>query len=376
MKSMSAVSQPPIKILFSIDRLVRGGTELQLTGLIDHLDRDRYTPYLLTIRPTDPALIPENCQHLDLHVPKLFSVSGLRSLWFLVRFLREENIQIVQTFFQDSTVFAGLASRIAGTPARIACFRDLAFWNDSRQTRLLRWIYPLMNGYLANADVVLNHFSDTFGIDVNRACVIRNGVDATKLGFQEHIGATTDIGIVGNMTRAVKRTDLFIRAAGIVHKEYPDIRWHILGDGHLRPELEKLAKELGISDRVIFAGRIEDVSGYLSRLQVGVICSDSEGLSNALLEYMFSGVAAVATEVGGNTELVEHGVTGLNVPPGNPQALADALIRLIEQPELREKLARAARSRVERIYSWDSCLAEHGRVYSNLLQSQKMGLPA
>jgi len=376
MKSLSAVSQPPIRILFCIDKLVRGGTELQLTGLIDHLDRNRYTPYLLTIRPTDPALIPEDCQHLDLDVPKLFSVSGLRSLWLLVRFLRRENVQIVQTFFQDSTVFAGLASRLAGTPARIACFRDLAFWNNSRQTRLLRWIYPLMNGYLANAEVVLNHFADTFRIDVNRAWVIRNGFDATKQEYQEHTGETTDIGIVGNMTRTVKRTDLFIRAAGIVHQQYPDVHWHILGDGHLRPELERLAKELGISDRVIFTGRIEDVSGYLARLQVGVICSDSEGLSNALLEYMFRGVAAVATEVGGNTELVEHGVTGLSVPPDNPQALADALIRLIEQPEHRQKLARSARSQVEKTYSWDQCLAEHGRVYDSLLQSKKRELPA
>lgn len=361
-----------IRILFCIDRLVRGGTELQLMSLIDHLDRDRYEPYLMTIRPTDPALIPEDCEHLELDVPKLFSVSGLQSLWWLSRFLRREEIQVVQTFFQDSTVFAGLASRIAGTPARIACFRDLAFWNSRKQALLLRWVYPLMNGYVANADVVLKHFANTFGIDKNRGRVIRNGVNASELPFRDLSGATENIGIVGNMTRPVKRTDLFIRAAAIVHRQYPDVHWHIVGDGQLRPELEQLARDLGVSERIIFTGRIDDVTGYLGKLQVGVICSDSEGLSNALLEYMFRGVAAIATEVGGNTELVEDGKTGLIVPPDNPEALAAAIIQMIEQPQLRQTMAQTARNRVEKRYSWEHCLDEHDRIYRDLLTGQGM----
>jgi L-malate glycosyltransferase len=372
MKLAPANASSPSRIMFCIDQLVRGGTELQLMGLIDRLDRDRYSPYLLTICPTDPALIPENCEHVDLSVPKLFSLAGIRSLWWLAGFLRREKIGVVQTYFQDSTVFAGLAARIAGTPARIACFRDLAFWNSRRKATLLKWIYPMMNGYLGNANVVLDHFAETFGIDLERARVIRNGVDSSQLPFQENSGATTDIGIVGNMTRPVKRTDLFIRAAAIVHRHYPDVRWHIVGDGHLRPELEKLAEKLGVSDRTIFAGRIEDVKGYLGRLQVGVICSDSEGLSNAILEYMFRGVATVATEVGGNTELVENGKTGLTVPPGNAAALAAALIHLIEQPESRQNMAKAARHRVERSYSWERCLSDHDQIYRRLLSGRVM----
>jgi glycosyltransferase involved in cell wall biosynthesis len=256
---------------------------------------------------------------------------------------------------------------MARTPARIACFRDLAFWNSRKQATLLKWIYPMMNGYIGNANIVLDHFAHTFGIDLKRARVIRNGVDASQLPFIEHSGATTDIGIVGNMTRPVKRTDLFIRAAAIVHRQYPDVNWHIIGDGSLRPELETLSDELGVSSQIAFVGRIEDVTGYLGKLQVGVICSDSEGLSNAILEYMFRGVATVATEVGGNTELVEDGETGLTVPPDNADALAAALIRLIEQPESRQTMARAARDRVEQGYSWERCLADHYQIYSRLL---------
>jgi len=362
----------PTKVLYCIDKLVRGGTELQVMGIIERLDRTRYKPYLLTIRPTDPQLIPGQCEHVALNVPTLFSVSGLRSMYWLIRFLRSEGIEVVQTFFPDSTIFGGLASRLAMTPARIACFRDLAFWSDWKQTMLLKRIYPMMNGYLCNANVVLEHFADQFGIDRERALVIRNGIDPTELPFKEHSGPTTNIGIVGNMTRSVKRTDLFIRAAALVHRHYPDIHWHVLGDGHLRPELEQLAGELGLSGKITFAGRVEDVPGYLSQLQVGVICSDSEGLSNALLEYMFLGVAAVATDAGGNTELVEDGVTGLVIPPGQAAALAAALIRLIEQPSLRQQIAFSARKKAEQSYSWERCLSEHYDAYRALLAGRGM----
>ncbi|MFL1453583.1 glycosyltransferase [Marinobacter sp. GN3S48] len=365
-------NKPPVKILYCIDQLVRGGTELQLIGLINRLDRSRYTPYLLTLRPTSPELIPENCSHISLDVPKLFSFSGLRSHWWLVRFLRRERIQVVQTYFQDSTVFAGLAARMAMTPVRIACLRDLAFWNNRKQTLLLKSIYPLMTAYICNARVVVDHFSRHFGIDRTKAIVVRNGVDTAQLPFVDHAGSTCHIGIVGNMTRAVKRTDLFIKAAALVHQGHPHIQWHVVGDGHMRAELEQLATDLGVRKHMIFVGRIDDVTGYLAKLDVGVICSDSEGLSNALLEYMFRGVAAVATAVGGNTELIEDGVTGLTVPTDSSEALAKALTRLVEEPDLRQQLALKARARVENSYSWPRCLAEHDGLYQRQLANQTM----
>src|SRR5690606_13690776 len=98
---------------------------------------------------------------------------------------------------------------------------------------------------------------------------------------------------------------------------------------------------------------------YLERLDIGVICSDSEGLSNAILEYMFKGVATVATAVGGNPELIEDGVSGLLVPPDNANALADALTRLIENYTLRATLATQARTKVEAEYGWEKCLVDH-----------------
>lgn len=357
----------PVKVLYCIDNLLRGGTELQLIGLIERLDPQQYQPYLLTIRASDPALTPPNCQHLAWNVPRLISLSGMVALWQLIRFLRKEKIDIVQTFFQDSTLFAGLAAFIARTPARIACFRDLGFWYTKKQAALLKVIYKSMTGFIANADIVRDHFVEKFSLPPEKIQVLRNGVEVSALAYVDHSHATAHIGIVGNMTRTVKRTDLFIKAAALVNQSHPQLTWHIIGDGHMRAELENLAKELQVFERIVFAGRVTDVAGYLEKLDIGIICSDSEGLSNALLEYMFKGVTAVATKVGGNPELIEHEKTGLLVPPDNAAKLAAAINRLVENHDFKIQLTKAARAKAEQDYSWTKCLTAHDALYRRLL---------
>ncbi len=354
----------PVKVLYSIDNLLRGGTELQLIGLIEHLDPEKYTPYLLTIRPTESALTPSNCHHLAWHVPKLLSVGGIIALVKLVRFLRREKITVAQTFFQDSTLFTGLAAWLAGVPVRIACFRDLGFWHTKKQAFLLKRIYKLMTGFICNAEIVRKHFVEHFGIAPEKATVLRNGINVSALAYIHHPAPSLHVGIVGNMTRQVKRTDLFIKAAAIVNKTHPEITWHIIGDGDMRQELEALAQTLNVFDKLYFAGRVSDVAGYLEKLDIGIICSDSEGLSNALLEYMFKGVTAVATAVGGNPELIEHEKTGLLIPPNNEQALADAVTRLIENHSLKEHLTQGARQKAEQEYSWEKCMTAHDQYYT------------
>ena len=357
----------PRKVLYAIDALVRGGTELQLTGLVDRLDRDRYRPHLLTIRPSPAELTPADCPHLAWHVPRLVAPGGLKALGDLARLLRRERFDVVQTFFQDSTAFAGTAARLAGVPVRVASFRDLGFWRTRAQMLLLGRVYPLMTGFLCNAGAVRDAFVASDGLDPARFTVIPNGIDTDALPFVDHDGPTRHVGLVGNLTRQVKRADLFVRAAALVAREHPDVTWHLIGDGHLRNELEELARAEGLGDRVVFAGRVADVAARLGSLQVGVICSDSEGFSNAVLEYMFRGCAVVATDVGGNSEAIDDGRTGLLVPPDDVSALAAALARLVTDVPLRRSLAAAARAEATARYDWARCVAAHQDYYDHAL---------
>ncbi|MFN2371527.1 MAG: glycosyltransferase, partial [Candidatus Krumholzibacteriia bacterium] len=327
------------------------------------LDRARVRPHLLTLRPSPPELDPDDCPRLALDVPRLVSAAGVRAVAATARLLRWERFAVVQTFFQDATVFGGTAARLAGVPVRLASFRDLGFWRTPRQEWLMRRTYPLLTGFVANSRMVRDHFAARDGLDPGRIRVIPNGVDATALPFIDHTGPTTDVGIVGNVNRRVKRIDLFVQAAAEVARRHPEVRWHVVGDGELRAAMAELAASCGLGERIVFAGRVADVPTYLARLQVGVLCSDTEGFSNALLEYMFRGCAAVATDTGGNAEALAHDRTGLLVPVGDAGALAGAIGALIEDVPRRRRLAAAARREAEATYGWDRCVAAHQELY-------------
>lgn len=355
-----------IDILYCIDSLQRGGTEIQLTELISRLDRRRFRPHLCTIRPTDSTLLPADCPHLGLQVPALARPGGLAALWRLRQYLRRENVAIVQTFFQDATIFGGTAAWLARVPVRLGSFRDLGFWRTRKQEFLVRRVYPLLTGFIANSEAVREHFHVADGLARERITVIANGIDPERYPFVEHVTADA-VGIVGNLNRRVKRTDLFIRAAARLAPEFPEVSWHIIGDGALRPEYEELTRRLGVPERFVFTGRIANVPEYLARLAVGVICSDSEGFANAVLEYMLRGCAVVATDVGGNREALVHGRTGLLVPPGDPEALASGIAELLRAPARRQSLVRRARAAAAEGYHWDRCLERHEELYCRFL---------
>jgi glycosyltransferase involved in cell wall biosynthesis len=174
------------------------------------------------------------------------------------------------------------------------------------------------------------------------------------------------IGIIANL-RPVKDLDVFVRAAALVAITHPRVTFHIAGEGELRPALEKLADQLGLANRLFLPGTVQDVPGFLAKLHVAVLCSRSEGMSNAILEYMAAGKAIVATAVGGNVQLLEHERHGLLVPPGDPHYLAEAMRRLLDDPALALRLAQAARRRVEERYSRQAMVRRFEAFYHDLL---------
>ena len=354
-------------IVYVIDSMGRGGTELQLAGLIARLDRRRFAPSLVTLRHFDPGVLPDDCPHLHLATGSFVSPRTLSALGGLARSLRRDNTSIVQTFFQDGTIFGGLAARLAGTPVRIASFRDLGFWRTPGKELVLRRVYGGMTWFVANSPAVRDDFCRRDGLDPAGVTVIPNGIEIEHIAFTPPRPRPAVVGIVGNLNRPVKRIDLFVEAAGLLHRHHPGVRWEIIGDGPLRPALAARADALGLGAVLSFHGRVPDASRLVSDWDVGVLCSDSEGFSNALLEYMLAGAAVVATDVGGNAAAIVHDATGLLVPVGDASALAAAVGSLLADGTLAGRLAGAAAVEARARYAWPRCVAAHEELYARLL---------
>lgn len=149
------------------------------------------------------------------------------------------------------------------------------------------------------------------------------------------------IGMIARMNDRVKNHPAFLRAAARLSPKFSRLEFLLVGDGSLRPGLEKMTRELSLSERVIIAGERQDIPAMLASMDISVLISGSESLSNVILESMAAGVRLVATEVGGNPELISHGQTGFLVPPENDDLLVESLAQLIANPALRAQFSQA-----------------------------------
>lgn len=373
-----AVEEPrrepgPVRILYCIDSMAPGGTEKQLAALIQGLDRTRFEPLICTLKPSKIALAELKCQALELSLESFAAPSLFRCLRNLRRFIREQKVDIVQTFFRDSTL-VGLCATL-GTPvrARIASFRDLGFWHSPREAWPLRLAYRHFDGFTANARAVAARAHTVDGIPLGKIEVIYNGV-RIPLPSASLIGDPPVVGIVANLNRPVKRVDLFLEAANLIRREVPSARFVIVGDGPLRAALSSQAERLNLSVR--FVGEVPDAAIHVSSFDVGVVSSDSEGLSNSILEYMAAQVPTVARRVGGNSEVVTDGVTGLLVDGDRAADLARAVVRLLQDPTTRRRMGRAAREAAIARYSMESYVRNYQEYYGRLIRIPLQGAVA
>jgi glycosyltransferase involved in cell wall biosynthesis len=364
-----------VRVAYLIDQLGVGGTERQLLGLIDRLDRTRVQPYLCLLDGTSlasQALEPPDCPLVRLGVSKLLSKKGLQAAREFVQFLRREQIEVLQLHFPDSTYFGAPLGRRAGVRAIIATQRDLGYWVGARDRRLGRWYARLCCDHLlANGESCRQAAIDHFGWDVARSSVIQNGIDLDD--YRPRINSPSSdaalVGMTANL-RDVKDPLTFIAAAIAVCAQRTDVQFELAGEGPLRPQLEQRIAAAGLGARIRLLGAVADVARLIQRFDIAVLTSRSEGFSNAVLEYMAVGTPVVATDVGGNRELIEHEQDGLLVPVGDSQALASAILRLLNQPELGERLARSARQKVEASYAWPRVARSYEAFYASMAQRE------
>ncbi len=360
---------PARRVCFVIDRLGIAGTETQLLKLIAGLDRSRVEPYLCLLDGEDESsrsLEPSACPVIRLGVRRLCGLTAWRQAWRFARFLRRERIDIVQTHFPDSLYFAAPVARLAGVPNVLRSQRDLGFWKKPADRWMARLYNHFVTGTIANCEACRRAAIEQERAAPESVIVLENGIELDRLlsislPSASERGKQSVVGLVANL-KPVKAPDVFLRAAAIVASRHPSVLFRIAGSGDVQ-SAQRLVAELGLEGHVELAGSVRDVPGLLRGLDVAVLTSYSEGLSNAMLEYMAAARPIVATAVGANVELIEDGVHGLLVPPGNPEAAAEAIVRLLYDRSLAASLGAAARARVADRFSVAAMVRRHEVYY-------------
>ena len=308
---------------------------------------------------------------------RLYRPGALVRLSSLARELRAHRPAIVHTYLPSANVFGALAARLAGVGAIVTSRRDMGFSRNWR-LRLLEeaFVNPAVAAVTAVCPAVAEVVRRERGLDPRKLVTIPNGVDVNWLDPERHsrvearreLGVPLDafaVGILASLSPVKGHAEL-LRAGAIVAAATPSARFFVVGDGELRSDLETLATSLGLGSRVIFTGVRSDVPRVLAALDVSVLASYTEGLSNTLLESMAMARPVIATAVGGNRDVVRNGENGLLVPPADPVPLAEAILRLFRSPGEASALGAAARRHVERYYSLEEMVSQYEQLYDSM----------
>jgi L-malate glycosyltransferase len=369
-----------IKILFLIDAIEtdRAGTEGQIIKLIRNMNTEDFECHLGIFK--DSEWINQNKNRFNIF---LVGTASLRKFDFfkgivrLYTYLRDNRIEIVNAYFPTSITIGVLISKIAGVKYIVSSRRDMGFWRTIFITEVLKISNKFVTKFLVNSNVVKSNVVFNEYLDSNRIDVIYNGLELpiinenmkSKLRTQLNIEINDYVvGTVANLNREVKRIDVFIQSAKCILDINPKVKFLIVGDGHLRGKHNELAKQLNIDHMVVFLGSVSNPQDYESIFDIAINSSDSEGFSNAVLEYMALGIPTVATDVGGNSEIICNLENGILVPPGNPQKMADAVLILLNNRILRESISFNAKKHARK-FSLSLMVSKHENYFKNIISN-------
>lgn len=386
----------PIKLLKFVDGFGVGGTERHVMAMGKGLDPSRFDLHLACFKRWGhflPEIEAWGCPITEYGIHRLYAPATIRQQLRLARQVRRRGIDIVHAYNFYANVFAVPGARLAGAPVVLASIRDTGVYLTPAKKRVQRAVCRLADRVLVNAEAIRSWLVAE-GYDPGKIVVIRNGIDLAPFAGRKNggrarreLGLPADAPLVAVLSRLheLKGLEYFLEAAAEVGRRFPAARFLVVGDrmtvrnrevvseNAYRAGLEAHARRLGLEDRIVFTGFRLDVPDLLSEIAISVLPTLSEGLSNTILESMAAGVPVVATAVGGNPEAVEHGVTGLLVPPRDSRQLAGAIASLLENPDLARTLGEAARRRVAERFSLDVMVRRTESLYEQLLEEALRG---
>jgi glycosyltransferase involved in cell wall biosynthesis len=389
----------PVKVVYVLPGLGRGGTEKHVCDLAERIDRDRFSPVVVstagggpmerTFRERDIPVHVLEYRGISLHPKRAHPLFRDACVFFrrFLEILRDQRVRIVHSYLPGGNLLGTFVGMLARVPARIVSKRALCDYKAGHP--VVTFLEDLAN--LASDAVMVN--SMAVATDVRRTerfagrkiFLVYNGVDLDErkprpiadlfpeISGQGEIQA---IACVANLFPYKGHRDL-IEAARIVVESYPSARFLLVGED--RGEMGSLRSMIvsrGLGEHVLLAGPRTDASAIVAASDLVVLPSHEEGFPNSILEGMAAGKAVVATNVGGIPEAVADGETGILVPPRDPAALAKALLSLLTNPDRARRMGTAGRGRVTAMFTIDRMISSVERAYEALLANNAGKRPA
>lgn len=363
-------------VLLVIDQLPRalGGGERVALNLAALLPRYGFRASILclSIHPESSALQSPPCPIYLLPLQRTYDLTAIRGAFELRRFLQQHQVQIVQSFFESSDLWAGAVTKATSSAKLIWSRRDMGILRSRKHTLAYRLMAGIPDAVFTVSEQVRRHSIEVDRIDPARVQTIYNGLNLSswdEVERPEKPSGDLVVTTVGNIRR-VKGHDIFIRAAATIAAQFPQVRFTVAGqvleqDTFL--ELQRLVQELDLSEKFHFIGDVKHPREHLVASDLFVLPSRSEGFSNAILEAMAASLPVVVTDVGGNAEAVTEGVNGLVVPPENPIALAEAIARLLSDPHRARAIGMAGRAMVKEKFTSEVMMSQTASAYRKIL---------
>jgi glycosyltransferase involved in cell wall biosynthesis len=373
----------PVRILyFSSFANFRYGGQRSLYHLVCNLDGARFSPRVIV--PSEDGLAEKlRARGVAVSLVDLPKIAPGRALacWHALRrilsIIREGRFDVIHTDGPRNTLYGGIASMLAGIPL---------VWHirSSDRDPYDRLLYRLCSKLILVADALRGRFD--FARGEGKFVTIHNGVDLDEFragrspaSILEQSGCRPGEIVIGCFGRVepMKGQACLVEAVGKIMARHRNVRLLLCGeftDESYREHCEGISRRYGIADRVRFLGHQSDVAQVLSAADVAVLPSLSgEAFPRAVIEAMAVGRPVVATDVGGTREAILEGVTGFVVPPGDPEALADRIDRLMGDAAMRAAMGEAARLRAEEFFSIETNVRATERLYGEMMNGTTAG---
>jgi glycosyltransferase involved in cell wall biosynthesis len=369
----------PYRIAYVIGELGKGGAEYQLHELLRHLDRTLFAPEVIVL--SEGGYWSEPIRRLGVPLTALprrgsADLGRLRGRRARLRALAPH---VLHTILWPGNTYGRLAAAGLGIPVVIAAERNVILrprWQMLTERALDR----MTDAYLVNSQTIATVLAERERLPRAKIRVIPNGIDLDALPpftldrrpGRRAAGLAPDRRVVAQVGRLAPQKDYptFLAAAAEIAGAAPDVDFLVVGEGAERPALEALVERLGLGGRVRFTGLRHDVPALLAGVDVLALTSTYEGFPNAVMEAMAMGAVPVVTDVGGCRELVVPDETGVIVAPGDPGAVARAVLALLAEPERARRWAAAGRRRLEAEFGVRAMAARTTDAYLSLLRAR------